>query len=82
MYRNLVSSKGMGMGINPYLLTYPEFTHGNGLHIQVFHYLDTLVNGALLLPGLLSPCSKERIMQCHLEKQLYSFTSASISQGH
>jgi hypothetical protein len=56
MYRNLVSSKCMGMGINLYILTYPEFTYGNGLHIQVFHSLDTLENGSLLILGLLSPC--------------------------
>jgi hypothetical protein len=81
MYRNLVSSKGMGMGINLYILTYPEFTYGNGLHIQVFRSLDTLENGSLLILGLLSPCSKERIMRWHLEKQVCPFISASISQG-
>jgi hypothetical protein len=69
------------MGINLSILTYPEFTYGDGLHIQVFHSLDTLVNDTLLIPALLSPCSKERIMRCHLEKQVYSFISASISQG-
>jgi hypothetical protein len=50
-YRNLVSSEVMGLGINLYILTYPEFMYANGLHIQVFHCLDTLVNGALLIPG-------------------------------
>ena len=81
MYRNLVSSKGMGLGINLYILTLPAFTFANGLHIQVFYSLDTPVNCALLVPGLLIPCSKERIMRCHLEKQVCSFISASISQG-
>lgn len=71
MYRYLVSSKGMEMGINLYILTFPELTYASGLHIQVFHSL----------PGLLSPFSKERIMQCRLVKQVFCFISASISQG-
>jgi hypothetical protein len=81
MHRNLVSSKGMGIRINLYILTWPEFAYAHGLRIQVFQSLDTLVNGALLIPGLLIPCLKERIMRCHLEKQVCSFFSASIRQG-
>jgi hypothetical protein len=43
----------VGIGINLRILTFPEFTYGNGLHIPVSHSLDKLVNGTLLMPGLL-----------------------------